>query len=327
MSRDKLRTRLFLSVVLLFAFVYEAEGRRVFVAVPGYSMATITFPLAKDLGYYRDEGLDVELIWMAGGLVTPSLMGGSVDFATSGGAAMPALVRGAPMRILFTTSYRPQYWLFAKPDIPNVRALRGKKVAVSSVGSGPDLLLREVLKRHGLEGGRDVIILAVGVSPTRLTALLSGSVDGSMLSPPQTFLAEEAGFREIVSFPKEDLVELQGSLIAREELLQSDAGLVEKFIRATVKGLLHAREKPTDAISVLVRYMKVNEHYAAKNYGSARSALTTDGTVSEDLQKKAIQHVVDRVGLNVPPPLEKIFNFTLTNRIYTELKTKGWKPQ
>jgi NitT/TauT family transport system substrate-binding protein len=327
MSGDTLRTRLFLSVLLLFAFVYEAEGRRVFVAVPGYSMATITFPLAKDLGYYRDEGLDVELIWMAGGLVTPSLMGGSVDFATSGGAAMPALVRGAPMRILFTTSYRPQYWLFAKSDIANVRALKGKKVAVSSIGAGPDLLLREVLKRQGLEGGRDVVILAIGVSPTRLTALLSGSVDASMLSPPQTFLAEESGFREIVSFPKEDLVELQGSLIAREELLQSDAGLVEKFIRATLKGLLHARDKPTDAISVLARYMKVNEHYAAKNYQSARAALTTDGTVTEDLQKKAIQHVVDRVGLNVPPPLEKIFNFTLTNKINTELKTKGWKPQ
>lgn len=327
MTRSKLGLRLFVSALLLFAFVNVADARRVLVAVPGYSMATITFPVAKDVGYYREEGLDVEFVWMAGGLVTPSLMGGSVDFATSGGAAIPALVRGAPMRFLFTTSYRPQYWLFAKPDIGSVKGLRGKKVAVSSIGAGPDLLLREILKRQGLEGGRDVVILAIGVSPIRLSALLSGSVDASVLSPPQTFMAEESGFREIVSFPKEDLVELQGSLIARDELLQSDPSLVEKFIRATIKGLLHAREKPADTIAVLGRYMKVNENYAAKNYGSARPALTTDGTVTEELQKKAIQQVVDRVGLNEPPPLEKIFNFTLTNKIYSELKAKGWRPK
>ena len=146
-----------------------------------------------------------------------------------------------------------------------------------------------------------------------------------MLSPPQTFAAEESGFRELVAFPKEDLVELHGSIVAREGLLESDPGLVEKFIRGTVKGLLHARDKSVETIAVLARYMKVRENYAAKNYELARLAMTADGTVSEELQKKAIQHVVERVGLKESPALEKVFNFSLARKIYTELKTKGWK--
>jgi ABC-type nitrate/sulfonate/bicarbonate transport system substrate-binding protein len=325
MVTQKTAATIVFSILTTLGFVYEADARRVLVGVPGYNAATIAFPMAKDIGYYREEDLDVEFVWMAAGLITPAVLGGSIDFGQVGGAVMPALVRGAPLRILFTTSYRPQFWLYAKSDITSVKGLRAKRVAVSSIGSGPDFLLREVLKRQGLEGGRDVAILGIGVSPTRLTALLSGTVDASILSPPQTFMAEESGFRELIAFPKEDLIELQGSLEVRDELLQSDPGLVEKFIRATMKGLLHAREKPVDTVPVLMRYMKVKENYAAKSYEATRPALTVYGSMTEELQKKAIQQVADRLGLNEAPALEKIFSFTLTNKIYSELKAKGWK--
>src|SRR4029077_5874357 len=111
-----------------------------------------------------------------------------------------------------------------------VTALKGKKVAVSGLGSGPATLLLEYLKRHGLDGARDLTILSLGVTPTRFAALSNGSVDAAILIPPFTFLAAEGGYRELVSFIKEDFVELQGGIILREELLKTEPLMVEKFI-------------------------------------------------------------------------------------------------
>src|SRR6266540_3525200 len=107
-------------------------------------------------------------------------------------------------------------------EIRDVKALKGKRVGVSGIGSGPDSLLREILRQNGLDANRDVTVLSLGVMPMIFSGLQSGIVDAAMLSPPVTFKAEEAGFRELVSFPKQDLVELQGSILVRDASLQSD---------------------------------------------------------------------------------------------------------
>ena len=141
-----------------------------------------------------------------------------------------------PTAIPFHTYFRPIYWLYAQPEIRDLRGLKDKKVGVSGIGSGPDLLLREFLRKTGLEGGRDVAILALG-RRNRTIFRVEGRLGGAaMLSPPSNFIAEEAGFRQLVSFVKEDLVDLQSAVVVREGTTQSDPGLVEKFLRGTLKG-------------------------------------------------------------------------------------------
>src|ERR1051325_7143352 len=123
------------------------------VQIPAITPAATAFAVARDRGYYRQEGLDVQLIIMASGLGTQALIAGNVKFSTAGGAGLLPILRGAPVRYMFTTFQRPMFWLYGKPDVRSVENLRGRKVGVSSLGSGPDSLLREVLKKYGLEGG------------------------------------------------------------------------------------------------------------------------------------------------------------------------------
>ncbi len=129
-----------------------------------------------------------------------ALLSGDVAVATVGGAGLPPVLRGSPFKFLFTTYNRAMFWLYAKPEIRDVKALKGKRVGVSGIGSGPDSLLREILRQHGLDPSRDVAVLSLGVMPTIFAGLQSGIVDAAMLSPPVTFKAEEAGFRELVCF-------------------------------------------------------------------------------------------------------------------------------
>jgi ABC-type nitrate/sulfonate/bicarbonate transport system substrate-binding protein len=218
------------------------------------------------------------------------------------------------------------FWIYAKPEIHDIKALKGKKIGVTGLGSGPDNLLREILKRNGIEGGRDAVILALGLPSTVATALRSGTVDAGTISPPFNFAVKDAGFRELVSFLKEDFVELQGSVLAHEKLLQSDPALVEKFVRGTLKGLRYARENRSDTILILLRYMKIKDDLAGQYYDLVRPIMTTDGTVSIELQKKYLDQALKVLAPKESPAAEKIFNYTLARRIFAELEAQKWKP-
>jgi NitT/TauT family transport system substrate-binding protein len=318
--------RLVILFVLLCSAAEAQELRKIYVAIPAVTPAVSTFAIAKDKGYYREEGLDVELVQMPSAIGTQALIAGNVKFSTLGGASMPPVLRGAPLKFLFSTFYRPMFWLYSKPEIRSVAELKGKKIGVSSLGSGPDSIVRDILKKHGLDGGRDAVILPVGSGTARFYALQAGSVDAAMLSIPANFLAQDAGFRELVSMVEQDLVELQGSILAPISVLESEPALAEKFVRASVKGFLTFRDNRATTIPIVAKFLRLKEDMVARIYDRFRPGLTPDGTIGEALQRKSLEHVIDRVGLKEPPPLAKIFDFSLARKVNEELKSKGWRP-
>src|SRR4030095_13063467 len=137
------------SMIMLAAY---AEAARVRVAIPSTTHAVLAFTTTRDKGYYREDGVEVELILMSAPIAGPALVGGDVEVATVGGAGLPPVLSGAPLRFVFTTYNRPMFWLFGKSEIRSVKELKGKKVGVSGIGSGPDSLLREALRRNGARG-------------------------------------------------------------------------------------------------------------------------------------------------------------------------------
>src|SRR5712692_11775199 len=104
-------------IIFFWSSTNAQELLNVPVAIPAVSPAATTFVVARDRGYYREEGLDVELVVMPSAVGTQALIGGNVKFSTVGGASMPAILRGAPIRFLFASFSRPMFWLFAKPEI------------------------------------------------------------------------------------------------------------------------------------------------------------------------------------------------------------------
>jgi NitT/TauT family transport system substrate-binding protein len=323
---------IWLRIVLAAALLFIGSNSdaqelvKVPVQIPAITPAVTAFAVARERGYYRQEALDVQLVVMPSGLGTQALLGGNVKFSTAGGAGLMPILRGAPVRFMFTTFSRPMFWLYSRSDIRSVDSLKGKKVGVSSLGSGPDSLLREILKKHGLDGGRDVAIMPVGSGTARFYALQAGTVDAAMLSVPANLMAQEAGFRELVSFVDQEWIELQGTVNVTDQLLVSDPTLVEKFIRATLKGFIHFRDQRSQTIGILTRFLRIKDDAAAKIYDLMRPSLTQDGVVNEELQRKSLEHVIDRAGLKEPPRLDKIFDYAVAVKVRNELRAKGWKP-
>ena len=165
--------------------------------------------------------------------------------------------------------------------------------------------------------------MAIGAGTARFVALKAGSVDATMLTPPANFMAQEAGFRELVSFIEQDLVEVQGSIFMRQESIKSDPVLAEKLVRATLKGLLYFRSNRSGSVAALARFLKSKPDLAARLYDLILPGTTRDGTINDALQKRSVESVVERLAIKDPPPLEKIYNFAIARKTAEELSAKN----
>jgi NitT/TauT family transport system substrate-binding protein len=304
----------------------EAQPKKVRVAIPGYTIAVLSFLAAKSNGYYAAEGLDVELVAMRAPTANVAVLSGSVEFSAVPLAGLTTALRGAPLKVLFSQNDRPQHVLFAKADLQNLKALRGKKIAVVGPGAIDDVLLRDVFSANGMDGGKDATILAIGTAETRFAALASGTVDAAVLIAPFTFNAKEAGFRELITFKDEGFVLPSGGIVARDDLLKADPSTVEKFVRTTLMGFILTRDNRQAAIKVLSRNLKIEEPTAARIYDSARPTMTADGALSEEAQKKVMSFVMKQAGTKEAPPNEKLFDFSIIKKANATLQAKGWQP-
>lgn len=314
-----------MGVAMLSTTLY-AQTKKVRVALPGYTIAALSFLIAKNNGYYNAENLDVELISMRASTANLAVLAGNVEFSGVPLAGLTTALRGGGVKLLFCQFDKPQQVLFARPEFANIRALRGKKLAVSGLGTIDDFLLREALSGNGIDPAKDVTIIAMGAADTRLTSLVSGAIDASVLIAPVSFYAKEQGFKELASFQELGFVLPSGGIVARDELLKSDPAMVERFVRATLMGFLYMRDNRPGSIKVMTRALRIDEATAAKLYDSSRPTLTADGTVSGEVEKKMTGFVLKTAGAKEAPPPERLYDFTLVKKAHLALQAKAWHP-
>jgi NitT/TauT family transport system substrate-binding protein len=185
----------FLSCLLLLPILTTgtaAAQEKIKAGVSSFSASYISMFIANKRGYYAEEGMSVDIILIAGLLGTRALIGSSVEF---GSASNPtAAVQGAKLKMLMVFNEKPHSALFAQPGIKSVAELRSKRIGGSTVGSLEYGWIKELLPKFGLQLDRDVTFLPIGPTATRFTALKTATVDATLLGPPFSFLAQDAGF-------------------------------------------------------------------------------------------------------------------------------------
>jgi ABC-type nitrate/sulfonate/bicarbonate transport system substrate-binding protein len=328
------RRRVYATALVLCCFLpisaitspVEAQTKNVRIAVPGYTIAVLSFLAAKENGYYLSEGLDVELIAMRAATANLALLGGNVEFSGVPLAGLTTALRGAPLKLLFCQFDKPQHALFSKAEFPNIGALRGRKLAVSGLGTIDDILLRETLSANGIDPARDVAILAMGAADTRFTALVSGAIDASMLIAPVSFYAQDHGFKQLAAFQNLGFVLPSGGIVVRDETLKTDPFTVERFVRATIMGFMFMRDNRPGTLQVMTRMLRIDEPTAAKLYDSSRPTMTRDGSLSAEAEKKMTAMVVKIAGVKDTPATGNLFDFSFVKKAHVALQAKNWRP-
>jgi hypothetical protein len=101
---------------------------------------------------------------------------------------------------------------------------------------------------------------------------------------------------------------------------------MEKFVRGTLKGLLHIRQNRAGTIPILARLMKIREAMAAKIYDMVLPGLTADGSIEPQFQRKVIDFVLKVQGIKEAAAADKIYDFSVVKKIRAELEARKWKP-
>ena len=139
--------------------------------------------IAQDLGLFAKYGLDVNLVYIASGVISVNaLLSGSVDIiAASGSSVVSAAARGAPHVIIASLGHIA-YKLVALPSITTVQGLKGKIIGSSRIGAGTDYALKRLLPKLGLTPGKDVQLIPTGISESdrRLLMMLQGKIDATL---------------------------------------------------------------------------------------------------------------------------------------------------
>src|SRR5262249_26642911 len=138
--------------------------------------------IAIEKGYYADEGIEIEIVKAGGGVSTPALISGEIQYSTSAASTLSAMLVGAPLKIIYTNADRTDYELRSTtPDVRSLADLPGKTIGVQSRGDTMEIAVRMALQQQGMDPDA-VSYVAVGVGSQRLIAMETRSVAAAVLA-------------------------------------------------------------------------------------------------------------------------------------------------
>jgi ABC-type nitrate/sulfonate/bicarbonate transport system substrate-binding protein len=306
--------------------VYSADSAAnltlVRMGLAARSTTSMPYFVAKERGFFREEGLEVELIVMQAIQTIQATLGGSTQFASATGSAVASAVRGADIRVILAVTDQPSFDLIVQPNITSVQQLKGKKIGTGGVGSLAEILARRILIANHVRP-EDVAILATGPSHVTYAALKAKVIDAAPLQMPLTFTAQDEGFRKLVS-AADVYRSVQGGLATTKTMLTEQPELVTKVVRAMLKAMRLIKSDRKYAIDFLkgpwVDLGKDPEKVAARVYEIAGPALLDDGTVSEEIQRQMIADASVRVKPKQPVLPNQVFDFSIVRKVAATLR-------
>lgn len=245
-------------------------------------------------GLFVKNGLDAEIIYTRAAIET--LIAGEVQFGQMTGALMfSARLQGADPIMIAGVQDVLNDRLMVRPNFNSVEELKGKRIGVFRFGSASHMRMLNVLPRYGM-GERDVTFLQVGDTPERLIALHSGSIDATLLSPPDHFHAVRAGMKILLNL-RELNVPYQGTgLVTTQRLLARNRDLAKRFLKTFVDAIHLLRTNPTLAKRAMAKYRQTKDEKQLDDaYQTLREMVKPKPYPSIDGFKTIIQDTVERM--------------------------------
>jgi ABC-type nitrate/sulfonate/bicarbonate transport system substrate-binding protein len=286
--------------------------------------------VAQDRGYFADEGLDVEIIRAAGPPATAALISGDTQFNGSPGAAIGAILKGAPLKLVLVSNDRPSYQLWSgDPKIHTVADLKGGRVGVISHGDTHEFAVRLLLISQGVNPG-SVSFAPMGPGGGRLAGISSGALPAASLTMDEVEqVREDPKNLHMVADTSRLVHMIVGGMATSDKMLTADREQTKKFMRALVKGRRYASAFPEPTVdSLQKRNPSVDRDALQRGYRVSQDGQTEDGTVPVEVQKSEIEiraQLMKVPEADVPSP-DKVFDFSVLNEVNRELDSSGWKP-
>lgn len=317
-----MKIRLFAAMLAIAVSTVPAPGAdKVRIGVSNYNISNLTVGVAQTKDFFKQEGIEAEIIRMNPNVATMALVSGDIDYSTLIGSVIGANLKGAKLKMIACSQDRTPLSLVGKAAIKSVKELKGKTIGVGSYGSTPDIIARMVVKHYGVDPETEIKMLALGSDSARLTALKEGVVDAIIVAPPVDFEGKKMGFNilsragDILRFPYNGL----GTSV--EKITERPDG-VKRVIRAIVRANGFIRRNREGAIQVLVNWTKTKPEFAEAAYDSTVGVFSQDGTIPEDGLRLVIENFRKSMNLSRQVSLSDVSDSTLLFQVQRDLGIK-----
>jgi NitT/TauT family transport system substrate-binding protein len=301
----------------------QSSLKKIRMGIAATSVGFLPIYAAYHRGFYKDEGIDLEIILMSLAAANNAFFKGEIEYSAGLTGLALAAARNYPAKILIFTVAKPLQSFVSKKEIKEPRDLRGKKVAGSSPGGSATILAYQALRHFGLEPGKDVQVLPMGGSGAgRLAVLEQGVVDAALLSVPENIIALNKGYNEliflgdVVTFP-------QNGFGTSATQIQQQPDEVYRMVRATLRGLMFVTDETNreQARDIMMKQWRVSDSkLAAEMLGYLKRGLAKDAVISS----QAVQYFIDltRESSNVAQSINaaQVVDFSFLDKARKELR-------
>ena len=312
--------------VSLFPATLLAEPVR--TVIPRATLNYLSVPVAEVKGYFRDQGLENQTIVIPGSTAIAALVSGNVDFSGAGGTGMRAALRGAPIKAVMFQTEKVTWYLLAAPDIQKISDLKGKRIAVGTVGDTQDALITMLVEREGVSG-RDISRVAMPSRNTTNTilSLKTGAFSAAVVNADESLLGEKEGLRTLAFIGDLFPYPFQG-FVATDKMIAERPHDVKRWLRAMARALIFIRERPEEAADIAMKKIPMgNMSRPLVIEGIRRFAKSLPDGVPGLPTAQGIKTLME---LDVKAPLkikediapEKVMNLKLMREVKEELESK-----
>lgn len=267
-----------LSICILHVSAHAADKIR--IGVPELNAQFAPLALAEKKGFFREDGLQGEVIRINPTVALAALVSGELDYWTVIGNSVAAAIQGVPLRVLACYVPGSPSALIARPEYKSVQELRGKTVGLNTSGGALESTARLIFKHFGLDPDKEIKFLALGTSERRLSAMKQGLTAATMGSPPLDFLGKKMGFvvlaraHELFSYPT-------SGVVASVKKIKEKPDEIKRVIKAGIKANRYIRQNREGTIESMTEWTKADKEMATAGYESVLKLFNDDGSVPE----------------------------------------------
>ncbi|MSQ72774.1 MAG: ABC transporter substrate-binding protein [Betaproteobacteria bacterium] len=292
----------------------------------------VTYIAAIEKGYFREEGFEIEMVLAGGGVATPALISGDLEFNTSGSSALSAILKGAPLKLLYFPWNRLPYQVWSTtPDIKTIADIKGKTIGIQTRGDTFEVGMRVALMKSGLDPNA-VSFTPLGFGAGRFAAISSGSLPVVILTRVETAQLRVSGTapKGHLLYDMFDNIQMPYTGVAIADAnIKKDRERIKRFVRASIKGHYYAAAFREESISMLMKYNPKRDRRAmSTEYDEIIASRTVDGTITDELQRldTDVRAQLVNVAKDKIRPLTEIYDFSMAHEVNRDLKAAGWKP-
>src|ERR1041384_852000 len=172
------------------------ELQKVRISYSSRSNSTTVYQVALARGFFKEEGLEPEMIQMNPRLGALAVVNGDVEFTTTFGSTLRAIIQGLPVKFSAISVRKTDHFLISRPEFKTVQDLRGKRLGVSTLFGTDQLAAEEMMQSKGLNPGA-MQVIALGDAPVRVQALRTGLVEAIAMNSPHDLALIKSGYNAL----------------------------------------------------------------------------------------------------------------------------------